>query len=125
AEEARQREGSNAGTADRGDHLAGSFGARVFVRNGEEEAWTDADQRSRQGWYSPISHRWRGQGLITMRHSERIEKEVAGLSDLPYADLANLWMRAHGCPPPRGIKRRLLERSAAFALQTKAFGGLP
>ena len=60
-----------------------------------------------------------------MRHSDRIGKEVAGLGDLPYADLADLWMRAHGCQPPRGIKRRLLERSAAFELQTKALGGLP
>ena len=60
-----------------------------------------------------------------MRHNDRIEKEVAKLGDLPYADLTDLWMRAHGCRPPRGIKRRLLERSAAFELQTKAFGGLP
>jgi len=59
-----------------------------------------------------------------MRHSTRIEMEVAGLGDLRYADLAELWMRDHGCRSPRGIKRRLLERSAAFALQAKAFGGL-
>lgn len=60
-----------------------------------------------------------------MRHSDRIDKEVAGLGDLAYADLANLWMRAYGCRPPRGIKRRLLERSAAFEFQTKGYGGLP
>lgn len=60
-----------------------------------------------------------------MRHSDKIKKEVADLGDLPYTDLADLWTREYGCRPPRGVKRRLLERSAAFSLQTKAFGGLP
>jgi len=34
------------------------------------------------------------------------------------------WEDSHRRPPPKGISRRLLEYSAAYQLQVKAFGGL-
>ncbi|MEP9389443.1 DUF2924 domain-containing protein [Mesorhizobium sp. KR9-304] len=55
---------------------------------------------------------------------ERIEQEVAALGDLTREELAARWAKAYGCPPPKGVKRGLLERAAAWHLQTRHFGGL-
>jgi hypothetical protein len=55
---------------------------------------------------------------------ERIEKEVAALGDLPREELVARWAKAYGCPPPKGVKRGLLERAAAWHLQAKHLGGL-
>lgn len=55
---------------------------------------------------------------------ERIEEEVAGLGDLPREELVARWIKAYGCPPPKGVKRGLLERAAAWHLQAKHFGNL-
>lgn len=41
------------------------------------------------------------------------------LCGLSRAELAWLWERTHGCPPPKGVRRGLLERSAAFDLQAR------
>ncbi len=38
--------------------------------------------------------------------------------------LAKSWSKTHGHPPPKGIKRSLLERSRAYQLQAKTFGKL-
>lgn len=38
-----------------------------------------------------------------------IEEEVAVLGDLPRQELAIRWIKAYGCPPPKGVKRGLLE----------------
>jgi hypothetical protein len=54
----------------------------------------------------------------------RIEQEVAALGDLPREELAARWMKIYGCPPPRGVKRGLLERAVAWHLQAKYLGGL-
>lgn len=59
-----------------------------------------------------------------MSGKEMLEREIAALGDLAREELAIRWMKAHGCPPPKGVKRGLLERSAAWHLQTKMFGGL-
>lgn len=61
-----------------------------------------------------------------MTRSKRIplEDQVAALGDLPYADLVERWTKTHGFPPPKGIKRGLLGRSAAFTLQVNHMGGL-
>lgn len=53
-----------------------------------------------------------------------LEKEIARLSSLRREDLVQSWVRTCHRPPPKGISRRLLELSAAYALQAKAFGGL-
>lgn len=55
---------------------------------------------------------------------ERIEEEVAALGDLPREELVARWAKAYGCPPPKGVKRGLLERAAAWHLQAKHLGGL-
>lgn len=34
------------------------------------------------------------------------------------------WQKTYGCPPPKGINRGLLERSAAWNLQAGRLGGL-
>jgi hypothetical protein len=60
---------------------------------------------------------------VTRTH-EKLEREVAALSDLPREELASLWVKAYGCQPPKGVKRALLERSAAWHLQAKRLGGL-
>ncbi|WP_137113356.1 DUF2924 domain-containing protein [Mesorhizobium sp. GR13] len=54
---------------------------------------------------------------------ERIEKEVAALGDLSREELAARWVKIYGCPPPKGVKRGLLERAAAWHLQARYLGG--
>ena len=58
-----------------------------------------------------------------MAMSDRIEKEVAAISRLQRDELVALWITAHGYPPPKGVKRGLLERSAAWHLQSRRLGG--
>ena len=50
--------------------------------------------------------------------------QVAAIGDLSREELAARWAKAYGCPPPKGIKRGLLERSAAWHLQARRLGGL-
>lgn len=59
-----------------------------------------------------------------MHSNEKLELEIAAIGDLSREDLADRWLRAHGCPPPKGVKRALLERSAAWQIQSKRLGGL-
>lgn len=59
-----------------------------------------------------------------MRTSAKLEREVADIGDLPRQELVAAWTAAHGCPPPKGVKRPLLELSAAWYLQAKRLGGL-
>jgi hypothetical protein len=49
---------------------------------------------------------------------------IARLGDLTREELIQSWIKTHHHPPPKGVSRRLLELSAAYALQAKAFGGL-
>ena len=53
-----------------------------------------------------------------------LEREVATLGDLPREQLAVLWQKAHGHPPPKGIRQELLVRSASWHLQENRLGGL-
>ncbi len=59
-----------------------------------------------------------------MRPNEKLEREVAAIGDLPREELAARWQTTYGCPPPKGINRGLLERSAAWHLQAARLGGL-
>lgn len=61
---------------------------------------------------------------MIMSRNDKLEQEVAALGDLPREDLVARWVRVYGCPPPKGLKRGLLERAAARHLQTRALGGL-
>ncbi|MER9351983.1 DUF2924 domain-containing protein [Mesorhizobium sp. M0514] len=60
-----------------------------------------------------------------MRQRSDLETEIAAIGDLTRDELAVAWTRAFGCAPPKGIKRGLLERSAAWHLQARRLGGLP
>ncbi|NQV74182.1 DUF2924 domain-containing protein [bacterium] len=59
-----------------------------------------------------------------LRRKESLAVELAGIPDLPRKVLVECWEKAYGGPSPKGISRRLLEFSAAYQLQAKAFGGL-
>jgi DUF2924 family protein len=65
------------------------------------------------------------QAMRQKRSSDKdLAREIARLGDLTREELIERWIRAHGHPPSKGISRRLLELSAAYALQAKVFGGL-
>ena len=49
----------------------------------------------------------------------------ADVSEPSRADLARRWEAIYGSPPPRTLKRPLLERAATWHLQAKLYGGLP
>ena len=51
-------------------------------------------------------------------------EDMRRLTELPRDELARRWEAIYGAPPPRGIKRPLLERAIAWHLQAKVFGGL-
>ncbi len=59
-----------------------------------------------------------------MHRSENQEQEVAAVGDLSREELVARWVKAYRCPPPKGLKRGLLERAAAWQLQAKTHGGL-
>jgi hypothetical protein len=73
------------------------------------------DARSRSGTPGP--------NRAGRAHSA-LETAIARLNSLPREELVQSWVRTYHRPPPKGISRRLLELSAAYALQAKSFGGL-
>lgn len=62
--------------------------------------------------------------MIGDNNQERLAGELSAISELTREALVKGWKAAHKQPPPKGISRRLLEYSAAYQLQVKAFGGL-
>jgi hypothetical protein len=58
-----------------------------------------------------------------MTIDQKLERDVAALGDLPRDELVALWEKTYGCRPPKGIKRGLLERFAAWHLQARRLGG--
>jgi hypothetical protein len=58
------------------------------------------------------------------RSNTELDGDVAALVDLSRAELAALWEKAHGYPPPKGSRNELLVRSASWHLQAKRLGGL-
>jgi len=57
--------------------------------------------------------------------SEEVARELRVIPSLPRDALVQAWTKTHGSAPPKGISRRLLERSAAHHLQLSAIGGMP
>ncbi|MGF7159856.1 hypothetical protein FHS85_001475 [Rhodoligotrophos appendicifer] len=53
-----------------------------------------------------------------------LEERLARLETCPRGELTTQWQRIFDHPPPRGVKRQLLERAIAYELQAKVFGGL-
>jgi hypothetical protein len=56
--------------------------------------------------------------------TDKLRREIEALGELTREQLVERWMKAQGCPPPKGIKRKLLLHSAAWHLQAKRLGGL-
>ncbi|SLN74224.1 DUF2924 domain-containing protein [Oceanibacterium hippocampi] len=56
--------------------------------------------------------------------TDKLRRKIAELDDLSRPELVQRWQKAHGCLPPKGIKRGLLLRSAAWHLQARHLGGL-
>jgi hypothetical protein len=59
-----------------------------------------------------------------MPASEKLRMEIVAIGSMPREELVGRWTRAYGHPPPKGVKRALLERAAAWHLQAKHLGGL-
>jgi hypothetical protein len=55
---------------------------------------------------------------------DRAAKVLSAIPDQSRAGLVEMWVQDHGRQPPKGISRRLLEYSAGYQAQVKAFGGL-
>ena len=53
-----------------------------------------------------------------------MRQQIGNLANLSRVELAERWLALYGCPPPKGIKRHLLERALAWHIQAKAFGGI-
>lgn len=53
-----------------------------------------------------------------------IDAQIASLDVMPRADLVERWKKKYKHPPPKGIKRGLLERAIAYQLQVRTFGCL-
>jgi len=53
-----------------------------------------------------------------------IEEKIRCLGNLSREELVRSWSKVHNNPPPKGIKRSLLERNRAYQLQVKTFGKL-
>lgn len=49
---------------------------------------------------------------------------LAAIPEMTRAELLELWRTDHRRDAPKGISRRLLEYSAAYSAQVRAFGGL-
>ena len=58
------------------------------------------------------------------RSRSDVDQEVAAIGDLSREQLVELWKKAYGHPPPKGIRQELLVRSATWHLQVKRLGGL-
>jgi hypothetical protein len=57
-------------------------------------------------------------------HRQGVEAKVARLAEQIRPDLEAAWRKHFGCAPPKGVKRRFLERAIAYRLQAGTFGGL-
>lgn len=54
-----------------------------------------------------------------------IEQAIKALGGLDHAALKARWRELRGSEPPKGLSRPLLLRALAYAIQEKAYGGLP
>jgi Protein of unknown function (DUF2924) len=57
--------------------------------------------------------------------TDKLRWEVEALDHLTREELVERWRKAHGCPPPSGVRRDLLIRSAAWHLQRRRVGDFP
>ena len=62
--------------------------------------------------------------MSLVRDASALDEKIGGVTSLSRDELVAEWTEAHGHPPPKGIKRALLERDLAYRLQARAFGDL-
>ena len=58
-----------------------------------------------------------------MGTDNKLEREVSAIADLSREELTDRWLATYDCRPPKGVRRELLIRSAAWHLQAKRLGG--
>ncbi|MGV6872595.1 DUF2924 domain-containing protein [Pseudochelatococcus sp. B33] len=58
-----------------------------------------------------------------MRKIFALDEEVGAIGDLSREELAARWIKAHGHPPPVGVRNALLIHSATWHLQARWLGG--
>ncbi len=56
--------------------------------------------------------------------ADDLERQIAALSSRPRPELVEEWVRIYGQPPPKYIKRGLIERAISWHMQAKVYGGL-
>jgi hypothetical protein len=61
---------------------------------------------------------------MTTDSRSKVDQEIGHVADLTRAELVENWRKMFKSPPPKGIKRGLLERARAYRIQARAFGGL-
>ncbi len=62
--------------------------------------------------------------MTRQRKPDRIAEELSAIPAFSRHELLERWESVHGNLPPKGLSRRLLEYSAAYQIQVKAFGGM-
>ena len=62
--------------------------------------------------------------MMRASKQDRVAEEISAVPDLTRTELLEHWEESHGNPAPKGISRRLLEYSAAYQIQVKAYDGL-
>jgi hypothetical protein len=78
--------------------------------------------------FDPLEHEHdtaRDQNQTRSTQSNRVSSTssrigLEDLSGLPRERLALMWQQSHGCSPPKGVRRGLLERSAAWHVQARS-----
>ena len=63
--------------------------------------------------------------MIRAMANERLQHDLAQLAVASRDELIERWRRLYNCEPPRYASMAFLRRQAAYALQERAFGGLP
>ena len=59
-----------------------------------------------------------------MSRTPTLDQCLGAIADLSREELVERWIKTYKHPPPKGIKRGLLERSIAYQIQAKRFGRL-
>ncbi len=62
--------------------------------------------------------------MTTSASLSSVEQKLLAISEMSREDLTATWIKLFKHRPPKGVKRGLLERAAAYRLQTRRFGKL-
>jgi len=62
--------------------------------------------------------------MASLQTDDKVSQDISALTNASREELVERWNLTYGRLPPKGISRRLLERSAAYDIQEEAHGGL-